>query len=338
MSESMNHRERVLACLAGNDVDRPPVSMWRHFYAEETAPDTLAEAMLGFQREYDWDFMKVNPRASYHAEDWGLTMRTGADGSPQPISWPVREPGDWTRLEVLDPSAGVLGEQLEALRLIAKGLDGRVPFLMTVFTPISIAARLVPSEDAFVRHLREHPAEVRQALEVVTETFSRYTEACLEVGASGLFYATTSWATTDSLTLDEYNAFARPYDLRVLEAASGAEFNLLHVCRDNNMLADLAGYPVHAFNWDAHGNGNLSLAEGGRTLAPKAVVGGLPHKDGLVDAAPEGLAHEVMSTTEAMGAKGWMLGTGCTFPTHTPEANVRAIADSVRHDLRQRLD
>ena len=327
MSESMNHRERVLACLAGNEVDRPPASMWRHFYAEETAPDTLAEAMLGFQREYDWDFMKVNPRASYHAEDWGLEMRTGGDGSPQPASWPVSEPGDWTRLEVLDPSAGVLGEQLEALRLIAKGLDGQVPFLMTVFTPLSIAARLVPSEDAFVRHLREHPDKVRQALEVVTETFIRFTNACLDVGASGLFYATTSWATTDSLTLDEYATFARPYDLRVLEAASGAEFNLLHVCRDNNMLADLADYPVHAFNWDAHGRGNLSLAEGRTTLAPRVVAGGLPHKGGLVDASPEDLARVVGSTAQAMGATGWMLGTGCTFPPDTPAANVRSIAD-----------
>ena len=147
----------------------------------------------------------------------------------------MREPGDWTRLEVLDPSAGVLGEQIEALRLIAKGLEGRVPFLMTVFTPLSIAARLVPSEEMFLEHLREHPESVRQALEVVTETFVRFTNACLDVGASGLFYATTSWATTDLLTLDEYAALARPYDLRVLEAASGAEFNLLHVCKDNNM-------------------------------------------------------------------------------------------------------
>ena len=64
-------------------MDRPPVSMWRHFYAEETAADTLAEAMLGFQREYDWDFMKVNPRASYHAEDWGLEMRTGGGRLPR---------------------------------------------------------------------------------------------------------------------------------------------------------------------------------------------------------------------------------------------------------------
>ncbi len=329
MTDTMSHRERVLACLAGDDVDRPPASMWRHFYAEETAPDTLAEAMLGFQREYDWDFMKVNPRASYHAEDWGLTMRAGGDGSPEPVSWPVSEPAGWTRIEVLDPRAGVLGEQLTALRLIGDGLGGEVPFLMTVFTPLSIAARLVPSEETFVRHLREHPDEVRHALEVVTETFSRYTEACLDAGASGLFYATTSWATTDSLSLDEYNAHARPYDLRVLEAASDAGFNLLHVCRDNNMLADLGDYPVHAFNWDSRGEGNLSLAEGRATLAPKVVVGGLPHKDGLVDAAPEGLAREVAATTGAMGSGGWMLGTGCTFPPHTPEANVRAIAQEI---------
>ena len=328
MSESMSHRERVLACLAGRDVDRPPASMWRHFYAEETAADTLAEAMLGFQREYDWDFMKVNPRASYHAEDWGLEMRSGGDGSPEPVSRPVREPGDWTRLEVLDPSAGVLGEQLEALKLIAKGLEGRVPFLMTVFTPLSIAARLVPSEEVFLEHLREHPESVRQALEVVTETFVRFTNACQDVGASGLFYATTSWATTDLLTLDEYAALARPYDLRVLEAASGAEFNLLHVCKDNNMLAALSDYPAHAFNWDARGDGNPSLAEGLSMLRPRAVVGGLPNKSDLVDAAPGDLACEVRTTTKAMGEGGWMLGTGCTFPPHTPAENVRAVADA----------
>ena len=330
MTDSMNHRERVLACLAGEDVDRPPASMWRHFYAEETAAGTLAEAMLGFQREYDWDFMKVNPRASYHAEDWGLAMRTGADGSPEPVSWPVSEPGDWTRLEVLDPSAGVLGEQLEALRLVGDGLEGQVPFLMTVFTPLSIAARLVPSEETFLQHLREHPDSVTLALEVVTETFARYATACLDAGASGLFYATTSWATTDSLTLDEYAGHARPYDLRVLEAASEAEFNLLHVCRDNNMLAALADYPVHAFNWDAHGQGNLSLAEGRATLAPKAVVGGLPHKGGLVDAEPADLARAVQDTSNAMGAAGWMLGTGCTFPPNTPEENVRAVSIAAR--------
>jgi uroporphyrinogen-III decarboxylase len=96
------------------------------------------------------------------------------------------------------------------------------------------------------------------------------------------------------------------------------------------MLAALADYPVHAFNWDAHGQGNLSLAEGRATLAPKAVVGGLPHKGGLVDAEPADLARAVQDTSNAMGAAGWMLGTGCTFPPNTPEENVRAVSIAAR--------
>ena len=331
MPESMNLRERVLACLAAQDVDRPPASMWRHFYAAETAADTLAEAMLGFQREYDWDFMKVNPRASYHAEGWGLEMRYNGDMPPEPTAWPISEPDDWTRLEALNPDLGALGEQLEALEMIAKGLEGRVPFLMTVFTPLSIASRLVPSEDAFIEHLRGHPDKVRQALEVVTETFVSFSRACLDRGASGLFYATTSWATTDQLTHEEYDEFARPYDLRVLEAVSDAEFNLLHVCRDNNMLASLRDYPVHAFNWDARGRGNPSLAAGMAMAGQRAVVGGLPHKDDLVRAAPQDIACEIRGARMAMGSNGWMLGSGCTFPPHTPAENVRAIADAARH-------
>jgi hypothetical protein len=30
----------------------------------------------------------------------------------------------------------------------------------------------------------------------------------------------------------------------------------------------------------------------------------------------------------AMGRRGWMLGTGCTFPPETPEENVRAVREA----------
>ncbi len=75
----MNKRERIMATLKGEDVDRPPVSFWRHFYKEETTHEGLAEAMLGFQGKYDWDFMKVNPRAEYHVEDWGNRYEYSGD-------------------------------------------------------------------------------------------------------------------------------------------------------------------------------------------------------------------------------------------------------------------
>ncbi len=329
MRAQMTHRERVQAALRGQDVDRVPISMWRHFFDRETSPEGLAEAMLAFRSRFDWDFMKVNPRASYHAEGWGLKLRYDGDRPPQVVEAPVREPDDWLRLEVLELDRGVLKELLHALDLIARGLKGEVPFLMTVFTPLSIASRLAPSEDVFYQHLREHTDKVRHALEVVTETFIRFSTACLERGASGLFYATTAWATTQRMTEEEYRRFARPYDLKLLNALPPAEFHLFHVCRDQTMLDMVKDYPVHAFNWDARGQGNPGLAEGKALVGGRAVVGGIARGQDLVDATPQQLAAEVQGMRVAMGRKGWMLGTGCTFLPETPEANVQAIRQAV---------
>ncbi len=330
MAAQMTHRERVQAALKGQEVDRVPVSMWRHFYGMETSPEGLADAMLAFQRRFDWDFMKVNPRASYHAEGWGLRMQYDGDLPPQIMETPVRQPDDWLRLEVLELDQGVLKEHLHAVELIAQGLKGDVPFLMTVFTPLSIASRLAPSEEAFGRHLREHTDKVQHALEVVTETFIRFSTACLERGASGLFYATTAWASSQRMTEDEYFHFARPYDLKLLNALPAAEFHLLHVCRDYNMLGAVKDYPVHAFNWDARGKGNPALAEGKALVGERTVIGGVPRGADLASATPQQLAAEVHGMWVAMGKRGWMLGTGCTFVPETPEVNIQAIRRAVK--------
>ncbi|OGO00139.1 MAG: hypothetical protein A2Y58_06155 [Chloroflexi bacterium RBG_13_51_52] len=333
MPDKMTHRERVQATLQGREPDRVAVSMWRHFYGSETSSRSLAEAMLAFQKRFDWDFMKVNPRASYHAEGWGLGVKYDGDYEPVVTQTPIREPDDWLKLKTLPLDRGVLREHLEALELIAQGLKGEVPFLMTVFTPLSIAADLAPSEEIFLRHLREHPDKVRHALEVVTETFIRFSRACFDRGANGLFYATTTWATSDRMTAEEYRTFARPYDLKLLQALPPAEFNILHVCKQHNFLSLLHDYTVHAFNWDAREAGNLSLVEGSRMVEGKIVIGGLERGKDLVEATPQQLTGEVLGLRASMGKKGWMLGAGCTFTPETPEANLLAIREAVGKDL-----
>jgi uroporphyrinogen decarboxylase len=331
MAAEMTHWERVRAALRGEDVDRVPVSMWRHFFSKETSAESLAEAMLGFQDRFDWDFMKVNARASYHVEDWGVRTKYHGDAEPEVTERPVKNPNDWQKLKVLDNNKGVLKEHLTSLELIARGLKGKLPFIMTVFTPVSIASRMVGSEEEFSRHLREHTEKVNQALEVITETFINFSRACLERGASGLFYATTHWATTDRLSEEEYLRYARPYDLKLLTALPPDEFHVLHVCQQNNLLRSVKDYPVHAFNWDARGAGNPSLAEGKRIIdRPEVpVIGGIAHDKNLVESTPAQLAAEVKGMRVALGKKGWMVGPGCTFPPETPEANLQAIRDAV---------
>ena len=88
MTAQMTRWERVGAALEGGELDRPPVSAWRHFYRRETTAHGLADAMLAFQREHGWDFMKVNPRASYHSEDWGVRLRfSGSDSQDETNLW-----------------------------------------------------------------------------------------------------------------------------------------------------------------------------------------------------------------------------------------------------------
>jgi uroporphyrinogen decarboxylase len=329
MTQEMTHWERVRAMLKGEETDRVPASMWRHFFTSETSAETLAEAMLGFQERFDWDFMKVNPRASYHVEDWGVKVKYDGDASPRVIETPVKKPDDWLKLKPLDINRGVLGEHLASLEIIARGLRGQLPFIMTVFTPVSIAGRLIGSEEAFLEHLREHTEKVNHALEVITRTFTEFSRACLDRGAAGLFYATTAWATADRVNVEEYRKLIMPSDLKLLASLPPAEFHILHVCRQNNLLGALKDYPVHAFSWDPRAAGNPSLAEGKMMVGRKAVIGGIAPDKRLVEAKPAQMTSEITGMQVAMGRRGWMLGPGCTFPPETPEANLQAIRQAV---------
>src|SRR5262249_18272594 len=110
-------------------------------------------------------------------------------------------------------------------------------------------------------------------------------------GASGIFYATTGWASTDKLTIDHYRAFGMDYDHRVLESFKHAPFNVLHNCGDHIMFDLLADYPVHAMSWAATLGGNPNLAEG-KERTKAAVMGGISEKTTLLKGSPLQVADE----------------------------------------------
>ena len=47
----------MMAAVAGEEEDRPPVSIWRHYFASEQIAEQLAEGMLAHERRFDSDFM-----------------------------------------------------------------------------------------------------------------------------------------------------------------------------------------------------------------------------------------------------------------------------------------
>jgi uroporphyrinogen decarboxylase len=326
----MTKRERVRATLKGSKRDRPPVSFWRHFYEREDSATGLAEAMVAFQRKYDWDFIKVNPRASYHGEGWGLKVRfRGREGlKPERVDYPIKTVRDWDRIRVLPPDQGALAEMLDALRLIRAEIGPEVPVVQTVFTPLSVAGDLVDSNDRLLLHMRENPAAVHNALQAIAQTFADYAKKCLEAGADGIFLATTEWASYDLLTSELYLQFGRPYDLQVLAAVSSAELNILHVCGPKAMLMELLDYPVNAFNWAATVATNPSLGEILDTTE-KAAVGGVDEKITLRTGSWSQVKEEMRRAREQDRVGRWILGAGCVLPTDILEERLIRVREEI---------
>ncbi|MGZ3675281.1 MAG: uroporphyrinogen decarboxylase family protein [Ktedonobacterales bacterium] len=329
----MDKRTRVEAALHGDAVDHVPISFWGHDYMREWTPEGLAAAMLENYHTYDWDYMKVNPRASYHVEDWGATLERTSDPNHghRFLAVPVNGPDDWRRLRPLEPDRGVLGQQLTALRLIGEGLRGEAHFIQTIFSPLSVAKYLVGNRPEPVKQsIADHPDALKAALEVIVQTFATYANASLAAGASGIFFATTGWASADLLTQDQYTEFGVEYDLRVLDAVVGrAPFNVLHNCGDHIYFDLLASYPVHAISWAATLPGNPSLADG-KLHTAAALMGGVDEKTTLPHGTPDRVAAEVTQAIKETYGRRLLLAPGCSIPPNTPPANLRAAAKAAR--------
>ena len=180
----MTKSQRVRAALAGQPVDRVPVSFWRHFPAIDLDPLALAEALIRFHRRYDLDFIKVMPNGVYCAEDWGcqIAYQGGSNGARTCARHGVRRIEDWSGLAPLDPRTGALGRELTCLRAVCAGRGDDAPVLQTVFSPFTVARKL--AGPALVQEtMRPDPARLHAALRQITSTVTGYALACLEAGA-----------------------------------------------------------------------------------------------------------------------------------------------------------
>lgn len=327
----MNKKQRVDAALRGEPVDRVPASMWGHDFEREWSAQGLAEAMVENFTRYDWDYMKVNPRACYHVEGWGVKVRPSGDKYKPPVfeGTPIQSASDWKRLRPLEPDRGALGEQLKALQLINHSVGYDAYFVQTVFCPLGVAKYLVGNRnEPVLQTIREDRAAMHAALRVITETYITFALACMEQGASGVFYATNGWAAEGMLTQDQYREFGEQYDLEFLDGVRRAKFNILHNCGSHIYFDLLSSYPVHALSWAATDEGNPDLGEG-KKRSGKAVMGGISQRTTLKNGSPSQVREEVAEALELTGGRHFLLAPGCSIPPETPAKNLEAIRSSL---------
>jgi len=321
--------ERVAAVLEGRCPDRPPVSFWHHFEPQQRAGPEAVRAHLEHLRRFDLDFLKVMNDNGYPAP-----------GAMQTVQ-------DLASLPLLRGDEPEFTRQLELLAALHKELAGRLLMATTVFNAWATLRRLLrsrteppgppsltASQDKASQTLSTFLAEDRQAvasaLQVIAASLARFVRRCLGAGADGIFLSVRDdWVDTPDNGAGTYAEIVRPTDLTILEAASGARFNLLHMCGRALNFEAFAKYPVQVINWADRLAGPSIAAV--RDRVKPAICAGVDNLETLVHGTPQQCADEVREAIAQAGPRPIIIGPGCTYdPEQVPRASLEAICQAAR--------
>ena len=327
MNDATTHRQRLEECLSGEEMERVPVALWRHFPVDDQTPESLAAAALAFQNTFDFDLVKVTPESSFCLRDWGVQdeWQGSTEGTRTYTKRVIQRPDDWRRLKVLDPNSGELGNQLACLRLITGALGPETPVIQTIFSPLSQAKNLVGNDNLLV-HLRRNPQALHEGLRTIVETSRRFVEAAIDTGIAGIFYA-VQHAQYGLLSPQEYSEFGSVYDLEVLEEAQKLWLNMLHLHGQHVMFDLFTNFPVQIINW--HDQDTWPSLREGQKRFPGVVCGGLQREETMVLGTPEQVREEARRAIEETDGRRFILGTGCVLPITAPYGNILAARQSV---------
>lgn len=320
------HRERIQAAIKGEVIDRLPVALWRHFPVDDQSAEALAEAHLQYQRNYDFDLLKVTPASSFCLKDWGVEDEWVGDteGTRRYTKRIIHDPGDWEALPVLEPTSTHLSAQLECLRLLRASLSPDTPLLQTIFSPLAQAKNLA-GNDVLLEHLRHHPSAVMKGLKTIAATTRLFIEAARVTGIDGIFYA-IQHAQKQLLSYEEYKLYGLLFDRETVEPAKDLWCNMLHLHGQQvhfELAGDLAFQIVNWHDRETH----PSLTEA-RPLFRGVACGGM-RQDTLVYREAAEVRKEAADAIQQTGGRQFLLGTGCVVPVIASHGNLLAARNSV---------
>lgn len=326
----MDGRGRVEAALAMGIADRPPVGAWGHTYREEWSPADLAAVTVGRARQFGWDFVKFQPRATCFAEAFGSVYKPAGHPlkGPVMVSAAVPDLEAWRTVSATNPKA--LHDQAESLGMVARELGDRTPVIQTVFSPLTVAGYLVgKSKSRVIRELRKNPDLVRPALERIADMLVDFAQRSVKAGAAGVFYAISGYASKDAMPEAVYRELVLPLDVGVLERLPReAWFNAVHLCGSHLHFGLVRDLPAQVVSWSIHNLGNPSLVEG-RTMSGRPVMGGLGQRGTLLYGPPEEVEAEARRAVAETGGRGLLLAPGCSVPTRARDINLAAMVSAL---------
>jgi uroporphyrinogen decarboxylase len=256
-----------------------------------------------------------------------------AAGEGPVVHTPIRSRGQIDALRVCDPYED-LGYVLEAVRLIRRELDGRVPLIGFAGAPFTLASYLV--EGGKSSHFLEtktlmyrDPASWDVLMEKLSTVVARYLVAQVEAGAQAL-QLFDSWV--GALSPDDYQTYVQPHVARLLRAVTATGVPVIHFGTGTGSLLELqrdAGGTVIGVDW------RTPMDDARRRLGDAVALQG--NLDPVLLFAPfpvlERAARDVLRRME--GAPGHVFNLGHGILPGTPVETVQRLVDLV-HEVSER--
>ncbi|MCL1984742.1 MAG: MtaA/CmuA family methyltransferase [Methanomassiliicoccaceae archaeon] len=257
---AMTPRERVLAAMRKEQLDRPPVAVFTQsatigqmealnvFWPEaHSNPQMMAKLGSGQADVLGFEAVRASFCLTAEAERLGCVVDPGKkDRTPMIKKHPFKfDPmvGEYDEPALMDPEEFLKGGRpatvIEAVKLMKEQRGKDYAVIAGNTGPFTLAGHMVSTEN-LVFGIMMAPEEVTKWLKAVAPICKGYTQALADAGADIIQMSEPS-ASTDLLSPDMFDEFAGGYCKDSLATVKGA-YSVLHICGNttpilNNMVA-----------------------------------------------------------------------------------------------------
>lgn len=309
----MNGRQRTLAAMHGQVVDRVPVT----FYAHKAD----GQAHIDWVRNTGMDAIAIEPEGYY--------------GIHRHWDGPLKTIDDFRSLRPFSKDHPYIAGQVDRAAQVVDALKGETAVFTMLFTPFSMIKHTLQGEHRVMELLREDEQVFTQAMDILEENNrTMIAEMKARTGLDGLFISFQN-AEKWRFSPEEYTQRLMPYDKRLLAETNAAfDHNMFHLCswgNEPNNIHLWKDYDFETVNWGVFQEENLSLRQGRDYFGhDKTVMGGFDRlRHGVLHS---GTKEEITTYTHNLiqetGRDRLILCADCSVELDLPDEHIRWVVEA----------
>jgi MtaA/CmuA family methyltransferase len=333
----MNGRERILALLDGQTVDRTPLMPITMMYAADEAGvqygdyatdyRVLVAAQITTAEAYDFDYVSVISDPAREAADCGADVQFFDDQPPaiNESNALLADKAALGSLTIPDPHGdGRMGDRVRAAALFREQVGGEKLIEGWVEGPCAESADL-RGINTLMLDFYDDPEFVRRLFDFVLEMGLRFARAQIEAGVDLIGVGD---AAASLIGPQLYEQYVWPYEKRLVDGLHemGAKVRL-HICGNINSILE----PIGRLGCDIVDlDFMVPVADARQAMGPDQVLlGNIDPVRVLRDGTPASVTRAIAECHRQADTP-YIIGAGCEVPRGTARENVLALTEYAR--------